>query len=189
MRSAATSLSRPTSWSATVAALPTAVAPRAKAWCGHSPKADQTVVVNYNDHITDNSYSGASYSTDGGATFTEIHPPPFATGHGTNYGDPIVVYNQKLGKWFAGDLVTGCGGQGIGLWTSPDGINWTAGACAHNGGGDDRESMWVDNDPSSAHVRSHVHFLERLQRRRRMLCRYLLRRRNYLECSGATQQW
>jgi len=119
----------------------------------HSAKAgDNTIVVNYNDH-NGNNYSGVSYSTDGGATFTEILPPPFASGHGTNYGDPIVVYNLKLAKWFAGDLATGCGGAlGIGLWTSPDGINWTVGACAHSnsGSGDDRESFWVDNNPYSA---------------------------------------
>jgi len=107
-----------------------------------------TVVVSFNDHNA-NQYSGASYSTDGGATFTQILPPPFANGHGTNFGDPIVVYNEKLGKWFAGDLATGCGGQGIGLWTSTDGITWTVGACAHSAGSDDRESMWVDNEPSS----------------------------------------
>ncbi len=106
------------------------------------------IVVNYNDH-NGGQYSGTSYSNDGGATFTEIQPSPFGTGHGTNFGDPIVVYNAKLGKFFAGDLVTGCGGQGIGLWTSTDGKTWTSGACAHNGGSDDRESMWVDNEPTS----------------------------------------
>ena len=108
----------------------------------------QTVVDNFNDHNS-NQYSGTSYSTDGGATFTQILPPPFANGHSTNFGDPIVVYNAKLGKFFAGDLVTGCGGQGIGLWTSTNGITWTTGACAHSNSGDDRESMWVDNEPTS----------------------------------------
>ena len=107
-----------------------------------------TVVVNFNDH-NNGQYSGTSYSTDGGATFTQILPPPFGTGHGTNFGDPIVVFNKKLNKWFAGDLATGCGGQGIGMWTSPDGITWTVGSCAHVGSSDDRESMWVDNDPTS----------------------------------------
>jgi hypothetical protein len=107
-----------------------------------------TVVVNYNDHNA-GQYSGTSYSTDGGATFTQILPPPFGSGHGTNYGDPIVVFNKKLNKWFAGDLASGCGGQGIGMWTSPDGITWTTGACAHTGSSDDRESLWVDNDPTS----------------------------------------
>jgi len=107
-----------------------------------------TVVVNFNDH-NGGQYSGMAYSTNGGATFTQPQTSPFATGHGQNFGDPIVVYNAKLGKWFAGDLATGCGGQGIGMWSSPDGITWTTGACAHNGGSDDRESMWVDNNPAS----------------------------------------
>lgn len=106
------------------------------------------IVVNYNDH-QGSSYSGTSYSHDGGATFTELSPAPFTSGHGTNYGDPIVIFNSKLGKFFAGDLVTGCGGFGLGLWTSPDGQTWTTGSCVHNGGSDDRESMWVDNEPTS----------------------------------------
>jgi len=112
----------------------------------------KTIVVNYNDHNDQGStlnYSGTSVSTDGGATFTEITPPPFAKGHTDNFGDPIVVFNSKLNKWFAGDLADGCGGQGIGMWSSKNGKKWTAGACAHNGGGDDRESMWVDNEPTS----------------------------------------
>lgn len=108
-----------------------------------------TIVVNYNDHNA-GQYSGTSVSTDGGATFTQLSPPPFASGHGTNYGDPIVVWNAKYNKWFAGDLASGCGGQGIGMWSSPDGITWTSIACAHTGGSDDRESMWVDNNPASA---------------------------------------
>ncbi len=28
-------------------------------------------------------------------------------------------------------------------------MTWTVGACAHNGGADDRESMWVDNNAGS----------------------------------------
>ncbi|HEY7099641.1 MAG TPA: hypothetical protein VH437_23150 [Terriglobales bacterium] len=107
-----------------------------------------TIVVNFNDHNV-NQYSGTSVSTDGGVTFTQILPPPFANGHGTNFGDPIVVFNAKLNKWFAGDLATSCGGQGIGLWTSNDGQTWAVGACAHSAGSDDRESMWVDNEPTS----------------------------------------
>ena len=59
------------------------------------------------------------------------------------------MFNAALGTWLAGDFVTGCGGFGIGLWTSPDGISWTVGACAHVGTNDDRDSMWVDNTPGS----------------------------------------
>ncbi len=119
---------------------------------------DHTIVVNYNDHNA-NQFSGTSFSTDGGSTFTQILPPPFASGHGSNVGDPIVVFNSKLDKWFAGDLVGGCGGQGIGLWTSHDGQTWTTGACAHTGSYDDRESMWVDNNPfSTAYGRMYISF-------------------------------
>lgn len=106
------------------------------------------IVVNYNDH-NGGQYSGTSYSHDGGLTFTEIQPSPFGSGHGFNLGDPIVVFNTKLGKFYAGDLVGSCGFQGIGLWTSTDGQTWTTGACVHNGSADDRESMWVDNEPTS----------------------------------------
>src|SRR5713101_6067613 len=111
---------------------------------------NNTWVVNYNDSRTSGGcYAGLSYSTDNGATWHASQP--LCSGHGTNFGDPIVVYNARLGMWFAGDLATGCGGQGIGLWTSPDGITWTVGACAHNSGNDDRESMWVDNNSSSTY--------------------------------------
>jgi hypothetical protein len=113
-------------------------------WCG----ANNTCVVNYNDSRTAPScYSGISYSTDGGATWHASQQ--LCSGHGTNFGDPIVVYNAHLNKWFAGDLATGCGGQGVGVWTSPDGVTWTPGACAANTGQGDRESMWVDNNSSS----------------------------------------
>ena len=111
-----------------------------------------TVVVHYNSstHAPD-CFAGISYSTDGGATFTQVEPNPLCEGHGTNGGDPTLVYNKKLGLWFASDLASGgdCGGYGIGLWTSPDGINWTVGVCAHAGLDDDRQSHWVDNTPTS----------------------------------------
>jgi len=110
----------------------------------------QTIVVNYNANGSFNggNYLATSYSHDGGATFTEIYPTDDGS-HGESVSDPIVVYNSKLGKFFGGDLVTGCGGQGIGLWSSKDGKTWTVGACAHNGSFDDRESMWSDNEPTS----------------------------------------
>jgi hypothetical protein len=124
-----------------------------------SRTGDQTVVVNYNDH-NGSSYGGTSYSTDNGSTFTQILPPPFASGHGQNFGDPIVVFNQKMNMWFAGDLASGCGGQGIGLWSSPDGITWTVvNPCVHSNSGDDRESMWVDNNPfSRAYGRMYISY-------------------------------
>jgi hypothetical protein len=123
----------------------------------------RTIVVNYSDSRTSPSnYSGVSVSTDAGVTWTRLLPSPFATGH-QSMGQPILGYNAKLATWFAGDIVSGTGmgtctnnntGQGIGLWTSLDGINWSVGACAdinnHNSG-DDNPTMWVDNNPASPH--------------------------------------
>src|SRR5215468_6054285 len=112
----------------------------------------QIVVVNYNDSRGINQspiiISGLSVSFDGGNTFDRLTPDPLV-GHAANFGDPIVVYNNALSKWFAGDLAGGCGGQGIGLWASDNAMIWTVGACAHSGGADDRESMWVDNNSAS----------------------------------------
>src|SRR5436309_8499413 len=111
---------------------------------------NNTWVVNYNDsRAAPSCFSGISYSTDNGATWHASSA--LCSGHGTNLGDPIVVYNARLGMWFAGDLATGCGGQGIGLWTSSNGVTWATGACAVNlaANAGDRESMWVDNNPSS----------------------------------------
>jgi len=123
---------------------------------GSTADGGQTIVVNYNDDFYGNGsdYSGTSYSSDGGTTFTEIQPPPLSSGHGTNYGDPLVIFNAKLSEFFAGDLVygeSGCEGSGfgLGLWTSTDGKTWSTGACASTGGYDDRPSMWVDNEPTS----------------------------------------
>ena len=58
-----------------------------------------TVVVNYNDSMTSpDCYAGLSYSTNGGATFTRVLPSPLCSGHSTNYGDPVLVWNARLGS-------------------------------------------------------------------------------------------
>src|SRR5207249_6796870 len=63
---------------------------------------NNTWVVNYNDSRTARGrYSGLSYSTDNGVTWHASQP--LCSGHGTNYGDPIVVYKAALHLWFAGD--------------------------------------------------------------------------------------
>ena len=116
-----------------------------------NPDNPNQIVVTYNDSRTaPSNYSGASYSSDGGATFTRLTPNPFSTGHGTNFGDPVTLYNKPTGTFFAIFLATGCGGQGIGAWTSTDGgVTWAVGACVHSGSSDDRESGWADNNSSS----------------------------------------
>jgi len=110
----------------------------------------QTVVANYNDsRAASGCYSGTSYSTDGGATWQHNTPQPLCTGHSTNFGDPTVVWDNAHSLWVATDLASGCGGQGVGAWTSPNGITWTATGCVFNSSQGDRNSSWVDDTPSS----------------------------------------
>jgi hypothetical protein len=116
-----------------------------------NPNNPNQIVVTYNDSRTASAnYSGASYSSDGGTTFTRLNPSPFASGHGTNFGDPVTLYNTPTSTFFAIFLATGCGGQGIGSWKSTDGgVTWATAACVHSGSSDDRESGWSDNNPTS----------------------------------------
>ncbi len=116
-----------------------------------NPDNPNQIVVTYNDSRTAGAcYAGGSVSTDGGTTFTRLTPSPFCTGHGTNFGDPVTLYNRPTSTFFGIFLATSCGGQGIGAWTSTDGgLTWSVGACIHNGSSDDRESGWSDNNPSS----------------------------------------
>ena len=83
------------------------------------------VIVAYNSSTgAPGNFSGISYSTDNGNTFTEIRPSPFATGHGTNFGDPVALYNSKYGTWFTVWISGGgdCGAQGLGSWHSANGV-------------------------------------------------------------------
>ena len=116
------------------------------AW-GHG----NTVVVMYDDFSgivpSPPSFCGVSTSTDGGATFTRL-PYKFNTG-GACFGQPSVFYSVRAARWFASSLASRCGGSGVGLWTSPDGINWSNGACAFSSNNADLPSIWVDNNPGS----------------------------------------
>ena len=116
-----------------------------------NPDNPNQIVVTYNDSRTAGAcYAGGSYSSDGGTTFTRLTPSPFCSGHGTNFGDPVVLYNRPTATWHSIFIATGCGGQGLGDWKSTDGgVTWAVGACVHTGGNDDRESGWSDMNPSS----------------------------------------
>jgi len=116
-----------------------------------NPDNPNQIVVTYNDSRTaSGNYSGGSFSSDGGATFTRLTPSPFASGHGTNFGDPVTLYNKPTSTFFGIFIATGCGGQGLGSWKSTDGgVTWASGACVHTGSSDDRESGWSDTNPAS----------------------------------------
>ena len=116
-----------------------------------NPDNPNQIFVTYNDSRTASGcYAGGSVSTDGGTTFTRLTPSPFCSGHGQNFGDPVVLYNRLNATWHAIFIATGCGGFGLGDWTSTDGgLTWAVGACVHTGGNDDRESGYVENNPNS----------------------------------------
>src|SRR5205814_455053 len=99
-----------------------------------------------------NNFSGASMSTDGGTTFTRITNASGQSPFANTFGDPVVVYNKPTGTWFTVWL-DGNGSCTLGGYksTNPlDATSWTH-FCVHNNGGDDRESGWADNNPSSPH--------------------------------------
>lgn len=117
-----------------------------------NPDNPNEIVVAYNDSSgAPNNYSGASVSTDGGLTFTRLTPNPFAAA-GTNFGDPIALYNKSSAPWHTIWIDTACGGFGLGGYSSTDPSNpasWTTHFCVHSSNNDDRESAWVENNPSS----------------------------------------
>jgi hypothetical protein len=120
-----------------------------------NPANNNDIVIGYGDvRCAPNNYSGASVSTDGGFTFTRLTNAngcsPFASA-GTNYGDPVILYNRPTGYWYAIWLDMACGGQGIGYYrsTTPWDVNSWAHGCVHSGSNDDRESGWTDMNPSS----------------------------------------
>jgi hypothetical protein len=110
-----------------------------------------TIVVGYIDSsgggLTPQSFCGVSTSTDGGNTFTRL-PEKFNTG-GTCFGYSSVFYSVRAAKWFMTQLSTRCGGQGIGQWTSLNGVTWSVGSCIFNGSFVDLNNGWVDNNPAS----------------------------------------
>ena len=120
-----------------------------------NPDNPNQIVVAYNDSrgaaANPFSFSGASVSNDGGATFTRL---TLANGQGpfpNTVGDPVILFNRPTGTWFTVWLDGACGGQGLGGFksTNPiDPLSWTH-FCVHSGSGDDRNSGWVDNNPSS----------------------------------------
>ncbi|MGC1321642.1 MAG: sialidase family protein, partial [Candidatus Udaeobacter sp.] len=120
-----------------------------------NPDNPNQVVVAYNDSRGRNqnpiNISGASASTDGGATFTRITKANGQSPFDGTEGDPVIIYNKPTATWFTVWLDTGCGGQGLGGYKStnpPDPNSWTH-FCVFNEGSADRESGWADNNPAS----------------------------------------
>jgi hypothetical protein len=120
-----------------------------------NPDNPQQVVVAYNDsrgrNLSPINISGASVSTDGGATFTRVTNASGQSPFSGTEGDPVLLYNRANSTWFTVWLDTACGGQGLGGYksTNPsDPTSWTH-FCVHNNSQDDRNSGWADNNPAS----------------------------------------
>ncbi len=126
---------------------------QSESYTAANPDNPNQVVVAYNDSrcAASSNFSALSVSTDGGTTFTRVTNgsgcSPFA---GTS-GDPVALYNKPSGTWFTIWIDGACGGGGMGGYKSstPDNPNGWTHFCAHSGSGDDRESGWADNNPSS----------------------------------------
>jgi hypothetical protein len=115
------------------------------------------IVVAYNDSRGRNfnpiNISGASVSTDGGATFTRLTKANGQSPFDNTFGDPVVLHSSRSGTWYTVWLDGACGGQGLGGYkstTPADPNSWTH-FCAYNESSADRESGWADNNPSSPH--------------------------------------
>src|SRR6266481_8077126 len=111
-----------------------------------NPDNPQHVVVAFNDSRGRNfspiNISGASVSTDGGATFDRLTRANGQSPFDNTLGDPVILYNKPSGTWFTVWLDTACGGQGLGGYKSttpwdPSSASWTH-FCVHNNSADDR---------------------------------------------------
>src|ERR1043166_3346364 len=122
-----------------------------------NPDDPTQIVVAFNDSRGVNAnpinISGASASTDGGLTFTRLTKANGQSPFDNTLGDPVVLFRSVSGEWFTVWIFDGQCGGGLGGYksTTPwDPDSWTHYSCVHNNGsGDDRESGWADNNPSS----------------------------------------
>src|SRR5205814_10667718 len=114
-----------------------------------NPENPNQIVVAYNDSRGRNAspinISGASASTDGGATFTRV---TLASGQGpfsNTVGDPVILFNGPTDTWYTVWLDGACGGQGLGGYKSTTpwvATSWTHYNCVHSNFQDDRASGW-----------------------------------------------
>src|SRR5437660_699202 len=125
---------------------------QSETYTGANPDNPDQVLAAFNDSrcADSNNYSGLSISTDGGLTFTRVTNGSGCSPFANTFGDPVVIYNKPTGTWFTVwiDANGSCTLGGYKSTTPDDPNSWTH-FCVHNNGGDDRESGWADNNPSS----------------------------------------
>ena len=89
-------------------------------------------------------------STDGGMTFTRVTNASGQSPFTNTFGDPVILYNRPTSTWFTVwlDANGSCTLGGYKSRTPADPNSWTHFLRSHQRG-DDRESGWADNNPSS----------------------------------------
>jgi hypothetical protein len=117
-----------------------------------NPDNPDEIIVAFNDSrgAATSNFSGASISTDGGNTFTRLTTVSGQSPFTNTFGDPVILYNKPSQTWFTVwlDANGSCTLGGYKSATPEDPNSWTH-FCVHSNGGDDRESGWADNNPSS----------------------------------------
>src|ERR1043165_2397005 len=125
---------------------------QSETFTGANPDTPDQVLSAYNDsRCADSSnFSGLSVSNDGGLTFTRVTNGSGCSPFSNTFGDPVVLYNKPTQTWFTVwlDGNAGCTLGGFKSTDPADPNSWTH-FCVHPSGGDDRESGWADNNPSS----------------------------------------
>ena len=119
-----------------------------------NPDNPDEIIVAFNDSkcAASSNFSAISASTDGGLTFTRILNGSGCSPFANTFGDPVILYNKPTQTWFTVwlDANGSCTLGGYKSTTPEDPNSWTH-FCVHTNGGDDRESGWADNNPSSPH--------------------------------------
>jgi len=109
----------------------------------HDPNTG-TICSGYNDSfhgvVQGQGYTGFSRSTDGGASFDDRGPLG-----SSSFGDPSLVWRHKDGKFYFAALDS----LGLGVWRSDDDCQTFSLIATPVGGGDDKELLTVDNNPTS----------------------------------------
>src|SRR5882672_5791207 len=104
-----------------------------------NPDNPNQVVIAYNDSrgltATPINISGASYSADGGNTYTRLTAANGQSPFPNTLGDPVILYNRPTATWFTVWLDRACGAQGLGGYKSttpgdPSPASWTH-YCVH----------------------------------------------------------
>ena len=91
---------------------------------GFFPDQDDGVVAMYTHHSTSSvETQHIAYSTDGGYTFTKYADNPVIDFDGDDFRDPQVTWHEPTRRWVM--FIAWANAREIGIYTSPDLIDWT----------------------------------------------------------------